>query len=256
MDGEPREQSCALTFGSVIHDVVLYLETSRDLDGAVDRFRTYWMDPTQLDPSYEIQKWLPRRSFEGYLEDGLRILRDWWSLIEWDSDVVIAREQHFVVPIGEGHELEGTIDKLTVRYRPKKHDYVLLISDYKTGKKIPSYNYLRQDLQFSAYSYATTKPEFWAGVENGAHLMEQVKEMPREAEWVQLSLPQRKHAGERTQQDFNRITYAVNAMAASIDMRIFVPNIGGDSCCFCDFRKQCGLPSLEDEGHYKPPTFY
>jgi hypothetical protein len=93
-------------------------------------------------------------------------------------------------------------------------------------------------------------------VPNGDYLFDQVKDLGREAEWVQLTLPQRKHAGERTQQDFNRIAYAVNAMAASIDMRIFVPNIGGDACCFCDFREQCGLPDIETEGHYQAPPIY
>ena len=255
LDGLPREQTCALTFGSILHDVILWMETHRDLAGALDRFRGYWMDPTQLDPSYEIQRWLPKRSFQGYAQDGERILRDWWSLIEWDADVVLAREHHFVVPIGDGHELEGTIDKLTLRYRAKTNDYSLLTSDYKTTKKPPSYNYLRQDLQFTAYTYATTRPEFWTGIENGGHYFEQARDLAREGEWVQLTYPQRKPAGERTQQDFNRLAYAVEAMAASIDMRIFVPNIGGDSCTFCDFRERCGLPDLETEGHYKPPLY-
>jgi len=255
LDGLPREQSCALTFGSILHEVILWMEENRDLEGALDRFRSWWLDPMQLDPSYEIQKWLPRRSFQGYAQDGERILRDWWSLIEWDADVVLAREQHFIVPIGDGHELEGTIDKLTIRYRPKFNDYVLLASDYKTTKQPPSYGYLRQDLQFSAYLYATTQPSFWTGVENGEHYYEQTKGLAREAEWVQLTLPQRKYAGERTQQDFGRVAYAVNQMAASIDMRIFVPNIGGDSCTFCDFRERCGLPDLDSEGYYKPPTW-
>jgi len=231
------------------------MEVNRDLDGAIDRFRDYWLDPSQLDPSYEIQRWLPKRSFEGYSNDGVRILRNWWAIIEWESDVIVGREHHFVVPIGDGHELEGTIDKLLIRYKPKTASYSLVTSDYKTSRKLPAYNYLRQDLQFTAYSYATTTDEFWAGVDNGKHLQKQVQDLPREAEWVHLLSPQRKHAGDRNQQDYNRLAYAVNAMAASIDMRIFVPNISGESCTFCDFRDNCGLPDLESEGHYKPMVY-
>lgn len=256
LDGLPREQSCALTFGTIIHDVVLFLETTGDLAAAQDRFKTFWMDPTLLDPELEIQRWLPRRSFKGYLEDGERIIRDWWGLIQWDADVVLAREQHFVVPIGNnGNELEGTIDKLTIRYRPKKNDYVLLVSDLKTTRKMPTYNYLRQDLQFTAYTYATTQESFWTGVENGAHYFEQAKGLEREAEWVQLTGPQRRHAGERTDQDFGRLAYAVDAMATSVAMGIFVPTISGESCTFCDFRKHCGLQDLETEDHYRPPNY-
>ena len=599
LDGLPREQSCALTFGSIIHEVILWMEVNRDLAGALDRFRAWWLDPASLDPSYEIQRWLPKRSFQSYATDGERILSHWWSLIEWDSDVVLAREQHFIVPIGDGHELEGTIDKLTLRYRPKTDDHVLLVSDLKTTRKAPSYNYLRQDLQFSAYClhpetpvlmadltwkpigeirvgeqvlssdeypvetlggvkrrhwrtaavenvwsvekesyrvtlsdgrqitaggthrflahksggwewrtvedmqavlhdsrrkqsgiriagvierpevevdymgqdycagylagatlgdgairsdadtqpfwqigvsyedqalldrvsacattfgirlhpwhrepdgrgwqrqrvvglrtgarldvealaamdagvsldwragwlaglydtdgglgrssltyyqkdaevlkqvqrfaddlgftftvatktarlegdrsqvaafcglirpalarkvealdattlrvfsdlrveaiealgvqtlvdittstgtfiadgivshncYATTQESFWTGVKNGEHYFEHAKDLPREAEWVQLTGPQRKHAGERNQQDYNRLAYAVNMMAASIDLRIFVPNISGESCCFCSYRDHCGLPDLDAEGHYQPPNY-
>jgi len=255
LDGLPRIQTCAVTFGSIIHDVILWMEVNRDLPGAIHLFQDYWIDPTRLDPSYEIQKWLPKRSFESYAQDGARMLRSWWAIIEWDADVVLGREQHFVVPIGDGHELEGTLDKLVVRYKPKTDSYALVVSDYKTSRKVPSYGYLRQDLQFSAYCYATTQPEFWTGVDNGEHLRQQVMHLPREAEWVQLTAPQRKHAGDRNDQDYNRITYAVNAMAASIDMRIFVPNISGESCTFCDFRERCGLPDLETEGHYKPMSY-
>ena len=231
------------------------MEVNRNLAGALDRFRAWWLDPASLDPSYEIQRWLPKRSFQSYAADGERILSHWWSLIEWDADVVLAREQHFIVPIGNGNELEGTIDKLTLRYRPKFNDHVLLVSDLKTTRKVPSYNYLRQDLQFSAYCFATTKPEFWTGVKDGEHYFEHAKGMQREAEWVQLTGPQRKHAGERNQQDYNRLAYAINMMAASIDMRIFVPNISGASCTFCDFREHCGLQDLDTEGHYQPPNY-
>lgn len=251
LDKLPTVQSCALTFGTVMHAAVEWMETNRDPDGAVERFKAWWLDPTTLDPSLEIEKWLPRRTFASYAQDGERILRHWWSIIEWDADVVLAREHHFVVPIGD-HELEGTIDKLALRYRPKSDDYAVLVSDLKTARKAPSYNYLRHDLQFSAYCYATTQPEMWTGIENGEEIYQQTLAHPREAEWVQLSYPQRKHAGERTQEDYNRLAYAVDQMAMSIDMRIFVPNIGGDSCTFCDYREPCGLVDLETEGYYKP----
>lgn len=232
VDGLPREQSCALTFGSIIHEAVLFLETTRDLAGALDRFREWWLEPASLDPTYEIQRWLPKRTYQGYLTDGERILADWWSLIEWDNDVVLAREQHFVVPIGE-HELEGTLDKLTIRWRAKTNDYVVLVSDYKTSRKAPRYDYLRHDLQFHAYCLATTQPEFWTGIENGEHYYEQLRGLPREAEWVQLTYPQRRFAGERNEMDYRRLAYAINQMATSVDLRIFVPTISGETCTFC-----------------------
>lgn len=130
-----------------------------------------------------------------------------------------------------------------------------MVVTHNTSRKMPTYNYLRQDLQFSAYTYATTQAEFWTGVDNGAHYFEQAKGLEREAEWVQLTGPQRRHAGERTDQDFGRLAYACDAMASSVAMGIFVPTISGESCTFCDFRKHCGLKDLETEDHYRPPNY-
>jgi hypothetical protein len=41
---------------------------------------------------------------------------------------------------------------------------------------------------------------------------------------------------------------AVDAMAESVAMRIFVPNISGESCRYCEFRAVCGLPQLDENG--------
>lgn len=254
--GVPRAQLCASTFGSVIHAAILVLEEGRDLGVAQDAFRQWWSNPAQLEPGLEIQRWLPKRSYEKYLDDGLRILRSWWSVIEWSSDVVFAREKHFVVPVGSnGHELEGTIDKLSIRYHPKTNEHRVMVSDYKTGRRLPTYEYLRQNVQFTAYAYATTRREFWAGVEHGEHHFQELQGLGREGEWIHLVDPTIRYAGERTEQDFRRLAWAVDHMAASIEMRIFPLSIDGDSCTFCSFRKECGLQSLEEEGYYQPPMY-
>lgn len=246
LDGVPGEQSCALTFGTILHDVVLWMELARDLPGAIERFKQFWLNPEALDPSLRIDYFLRGRSWQKYMADGPRILKDWWALIEWESDVVLAREVSFSVPIGD-HTLQGTADKVVMRYVPKTDEYVLLVSDYKTNRKIPTYDYLRHDLQFTAYCYATTRPEFWESVENGLHHMERVKDFRRMGEWVQLQGPTRRDAGERTAIDFTRLAYAVNGVADSVAMGIFVPTLSGEACLFCPFRNHCGIPELAQE---------
>lgn len=245
IDHLPREQSGALTFGTIIHDCVLYMETHQDPVGAIARFYTHWMEPELLDPELTIDYYVSGTSWKKYAAEGERILRDWWQIIQWESDVVLGREYTFDVPVGDGHVLHGTIDKLALRYDAKLDSQVVLISDYKTNAKDPTYGWLADDLQFTAYAYATTRPEFWANLPDGEQLFEHVSDLPRQGEWVALKGPKRLDAGLRNETHYNRLIYAINAMCDSVSMRIFVPNISGESCRYCDYRKNCGLEPIE-----------
>lgn len=251
IDKLDRTQSGALTFGTIIHDCVLYLETTQDLDGAVQRFHNMWDAPEDFDEALgqvgqtlKIDYYLKGTDWKKYRAEGERILTAWWGLIQWESDHVLAREYEFDVPIGDGHMLHGTIDKLALRYMPSLNSRVVLVSDYKTSRKEPTYDWLADDLQFTAYSYATTRPEFWAGILNGEALYDELADSPRWGEWVQLKGPKRKDAGVRDQHHYNRLIVAVNEMVRSIQSRIFVPNISGETCKYCEFRDNCGLPEI------------
>lgn len=245
-EGAEREQSSALSFGSVIHDAVLVMETAADdnLQVGVARFDAMWDNLADHDLAYDYM--LPRNSHSGYRDMGHKILRDWWSLIQWEYDVVLAREYQFTVPLGE-HELTGTVDKLALR-QAKDGTYSVLVSDYKTGTKVPTREYLQHDIQFHAYCYATTQPEFWTNVPNGDTIFQEYIDAPRIGEWVHLRTPKRIDAGVRTDVHYNRLRYAVDQIELSVALGIFVPDISGASCEFCEFRKRCGLPSREQEG--------
>lgn len=250
IDRLPREQSGSLVWGSILHDCVLYLETTGDLDGTIQRFQHYWARPEDLDPEYRVDYYVRGTNWKKFMEKGPIVLTNWWSIISWETDLVLAREYEFDVPIGDGHVLHGTLDKLTVRYRADIDQEILLISDYKTNSKTPTYDYLAEDLQFSAYAYATKHPDFWTNLPGGRgpELMAQFQDHPRYGEWVQLQVPKRMDAGIREDRHFNRLIMAANALADSVAMRIFVPNISGESCRYCEFRKLCGLPELMDDG--------
>jgi len=244
-----RLQSGSLTFGSIIHHCVQWMEEHRDLDGALELFNYLWYHPTALDDptqTYAIDYYVKGTNWIKFMEEGKRILTEWWHIFEWDSDLVLAREYEFDVPIGDGHTLHGTIDKLKVVYRADIDQWVLRIDDYKTNKKRPTYDYLAEDLQFTAYGYATLQPEFWANLPGGRgmELMAQFADYPRYGQWIALTGPMQLEAGPREERHYNRLIMACNAMAESIAMRIFVPNISGEACRYCEFRKQCGLPEL------------
>lgn len=230
-----------------MHDCVLWMEVNQDVEGACTRFHAMWDDTeAALGDDGRIDYWERGRSYAKSRIDGERILRDWWHIIQWESDVILGRELYFEVPIGE-HTLVGTLDKLALRYNPKLDQQVVLISDYKTAAKVPTYEYLEDDLQFAAYGYASTQPEFWTPIPNGEALFRQLKDAPRWGEWVHLKTPRRMDAGIREQRHFNRLRMAVDAFAASVDLRIFVPNISGESCKYCAHRKRCGLFPIEEE---------
>lgn len=252
IDGLPREQSASLTYGSIIHHCVEWMERNQDLDGAITLFQELWIQPTRLDPSYAPQYYVRGTNWKKFFERGPKELRDWWGIVSWDSSLVIGREHTFSVPIGDGHTLNGTVDKIEIAFRADINGglggYVVKIQDYKSDKKTPTYGYLEEDLQFSAYAYASLQREFWTGI-GGDEAWLRYKDLPRYGEWVQLSGPKRMDAGIRTQRHYNRLIMAVNALAESVAMRIFVPNISGESCRYCEFRKQCGLPELDEDGN-------
>lgn len=253
IDGLPREQSGSLTYGSVIHDCVLFLEETHDLAAATQRFIDFWNDPTLLDPTYTPSYYVKGTNWKKFRDQGVQTLKNWWNIIEWDSDLTLGREYYFEVPIGNGHVLQGTVDKVLIRWSSKLNQHILVISDYKTNKKVPTYGYLEEDLQFSAYCYASLQPEFWVGMntvsdpERGKKLYEMYRDLPRYGEWVQLESSRRMEAGERTQRHYNRLAAHVNAQAEAIAHNIFTLNISGETCRYCDFRKPCGLPEIEEE---------
>lgn len=259
IEGLPIEQSGSLVFGSILHDCVLHLETTHDVEGTVDRFRAFWRQPALLDPPpgsppYRVDYYVRGTNWKKFAEKGEDVIRRWWNVIQWDTDLVLGREYGFSVPIGDGHVLDGTIDKLVVRYHAATGAWIVLISDYKTQAKTPTYDYLEEDLQFTAYAYASLCREFWEPMfpgdpAAGLALWEKYRDLARHGEWVQLVTARRMDAGIREQRHYNRLTMAVNAIAESIALRVFPPNISGASCRYCEWRSQCGLPELvEPEG--------
>lgn len=257
VDGLVREQGASSVFGSILHDVVLYMEVNQDLEGAVARFKRFWLEPHLCppppgNPPYQIDYYVRGTNWKAFMEKGEKILRDWWSIISWDSDLTLAREHTFEVPIGtQGNTLNGTVDKLVIRYRADIDSHVVLISDYKSAAKLPTQDSLLENVQFHAYCYATTRPEFWQNLPGGRgmELFDTYRNLPRYAEWVQLSAARRMEAGRREQRHYNRVAIAVDAMAESVAMRIFVPTITGTTCRWCEFRKPCGLPALDENGN-------
>lgn len=247
INGEQGKQLSATAYGSVMHHALHTLERTRDLELAINTFAHYW-HPLNIDVICEpVQEWIGRQSYGALATKGVETLRRYWDLKMYDDEEVLALEIPFVIPIGNtGHHLAGTIDRLAVR-RYLRREF-LCVDDWKTGKKKA---FLKHNVQHIAYSYATTRPEFWLGdpafltegfgQERGTELMERFASIPRRGWWIDLSghTPKWEDCGEKGDLQFQRFFRAVENYAAMRDNNIFPLAIEGEVCQYCPFVNDC-----------------
>lgn len=100
------------------------------------------------------------------------------------------------------------------------------------------------------YDYASRQPEFWMGFEddprypplpNGEKLFEQYARLERKVIWYHLWSNKEINAGDRDDSDMMRLYRALTEVQKAVDNEIYVPNISGDSCTYCDYTDRCGI---------------
>lgn len=257
-DRLPSQQNAKASFGTCIHKALEYYNTSGDLKGAEELFKDYWTNPDKLNVEPDI--WPRNTTFGGLMSAGLDVLRDHHTKNAWEKRQVLATEFEFIVPMGE-HSLYGFVDLLEIKQSKTGKATVRLV-DYKTNSKAPYQSNLRLNVQFTAYSYASTQPMFWmggeldgkktAGLPNGDMLFDLYKPYARRGIWYGLMQGREFDAGERDDADYLRMYRAMNEIAKAVDNDVFVPNISGDSCTFCDYVVECKLPIRPRD--YNPDT--
>jgi hypothetical protein len=264
MNGEQGKQLSATAFGSVMHNALHNLERHRDLGLALQTFEYYW-HPLNIDQiCTPVEEWIMGHSYSKLLAKGRETLKRYWDLKQYDDEEVLALEFPFIVPIdgtwdedlNKPHELAGTVDRLAVRHY--KRQLQVCIDDWKTGQKP---RYLRHNIQFSAYAYASTQQEFWTGWEDqtwpdgfgedrGWELYKRFADAPRHGWWINVNGgPDWLDAGLRDERDYYRFKHSVNTYVKAVKGGIFPLNIDGSTCAFCPFRDDCpeGLQrSLDD----------
>ena len=253
LNGERGQQLSRTAYGSVIHHALHTLERTRDLQLALNTFEHYW-HPLNIETICQpVDIWIARDSYGSMLRQGLETIRRYWDLKQYDDEEVLALEIPFAVPLvgtsdeetGEPHVLLGTIDRLALRQY--KRQWHLCIDDWKSGKKA---TYLQHNIQFTAYSYATTHPLFWTGwdvymtegfgEDRGIELYQRLHNMPRHGWWIEVAgSPKWNDAGLRTSRDYQRLFHAVDHYVRARQHNIFPLNIDGSVCQFCPFRDDC-----------------
>lgn len=263
----PRQSNLSRTiYGTVMHHALQILETehhagnSRALEIAKSTFAYYWTPDNMPELAshhpelvHGIDEWLPRDTYGGMRNQGLKALDDYYALLTTDDGELLALELTFKVPVDLGdvgiHILTGTLDRLAVRkFRSKKY---LSIEDFKTGKQ-PTY--LRYNVQWTAYSYAARKPEFWVAWDDEAAAMHaRFAEVAHRGRWIDIRLNKVVDAGWRGEQDYARLTVALREYVKAVNADVYPLTMAGDVCLYCPFRDgTCGGVPVPDEDAGRP----
>ncbi len=128
---------------------------------------------------------------------------------------------------------------------------------HNSGKE---YKFLRQNLQFSAYCYASTKPEFWHGWRGedgfgpgrGGQLFHRFEGKARRGTWINMKTIKFQDAGWRGPDDYRRFALAVEQIVASIKADIYPLSLSGETCQYCEFRDICAGTGVPANEHGEP----
>lgn len=230
-----KDEAGSLTvLGSVFHYAVdVYENYGYDIELAKKTFNFYWDHPDAL--GLKIDFWHTRTTKEGLRKRALSMLDKYHELKPWTDGILIGTEINFTVPIGD-HELTGTIDKLWFRPGQRKVEVI----DFKTGAYVPEK--LKYNIQFTAYCYATERPEFWEQIrdESFRNGYEDFKGWKRAGWWYHARNNKMFNAGNRAAPDYQRLRLAVEQMDAAIQANVYPLDYSGENCGWCGYVDICG----------------
>jgi ATP-dependent helicase/DNAse subunit B len=270
--GQRQRQSSAMAYGSVMHYALETFERLRFTTGvkfadaveaATQTFTHYW-HPANIEAICPpVDMWYPRQTYNDMRIKGIEAIKAYSGLMRYDDHELLATEFSFQVPIfgtwdyelEAEHVLAGTIDRLAVRHYAGVE--TVCVDDYKTGAE---YRFLRQNLQFTAYCYATTRMDFWIGyggedgfgVERGSALYQRFLKAPRRGTWINMRTVKFQDAGWRGPDDYTRFALAVEQQQASEKADIFPLSISGEHCQYCEFKDICAGVGVPDNSHGAP----
>lgn len=240
----PEPQHAKTTFGSCIHDALELYNQEGDLQAAIVRFEETWADPVILDkPEYPDQThvpdvWPPNMTYDDFRKRGRQDLEQYADDNKWANRKILASEHKFVVPFGD-HTLSGIVDVLELNGRGSKKE--LRVIDYKTAARMPTFEDLRFNIQFTCYIFATEQPEFWDEIPRGDLYFEELQSTPRRGIWYSLWHHKARDVGPRRDEDYMRLHRALLEIEKAVNAGVYVPDITGASCMWCPYTRLCGI---------------
>ena len=219
--------------GSVWHFAVdVYEHYDHDIDLAKRTFVYYWDTPEAIGT--HIDFWHKGTSKTNLRKRGIAMLQTYHELAPWRQGRLIGTEIEFLVPIGD-HQLRGFIDKLWYRPGQKRIEVI----DFKTGSYVPKK--LRHNIQFSAYCYATMRPELWENIPGFEDGYERFKGWKRSGWWYHARNNKMFNAGTRDVADYKRLRLAIEQLAGAVEHEVYPLDISGENCGWCPYATSvCG----------------
>lgn len=269
---QPKRLS-ATQFGSVMHVVLMQMDRAihegeeNALEQAIRTFEHYW-DPNNITAICErVDTWIGKQTYGGLRDKGRTALRNLYEVLSREDVWRLAHEYHFAVPIivnGRTHTLNGFVDRLSIKKHSNRRPY-LCTDDWKSGKQ---HKNLRQHLQGTAYSYASTLPEFWLGwPDSGLGELEPFSseaigaieegfnawgfklhrgsdsELPlasRRFRWGNVMDARFADGGWRSERDYARLALVVDGYVRAREVRAYSANTEGEVCGHCSHQTYCG----------------
>lgn len=245
IDRLPSLTNAHAAFGSCVHFALADYNRIGSISHAIDVFKKAWNDPDTIGSGIDV--WPSGINFSGAKQRGIDMLNGFHEKQQWEPRDILAIEHKFLVPFGS-YEITGAVDCAEVKKSGKGKSIVRIV-DYKTNRRQPFRNALSLNHQFTLYDYAAHQKEFWVGngddflpLENGLHWWEMLKDVPKRGVWYHLETQREFDVGIREQIDYMRAYRVCQMMERAEKHNVFVPDISGDSCTFCPYTKECGIP--------------
>lgn len=226
IDKLPVSQSGVMQFGTLMHKVMEELYAHQMLpitkEELMHIFSAHWK-PQLYQDEYTAQS---------DFTSGVAIIEREWEKKQVEPEpITIAREKYFLLPIAEGFDISGRIDRID-----KIGADSLEIIDYKTGRTVPSESEVRNNLQLSIYYFALL--QLWPTTKQ-----------------VTLSLyylrPDMKVSFVADPELLEKARETLRDLVEQIRSTNYQPN-PGRHCDYCDFRPYCPLMKHAADVQAKP----
>ncbi|HBO16860.1 MAG: UvrD/REP helicase [Candidatus Moranbacteria bacterium GW2011_GWE2_35_2-] len=211
---EPKSKEAV--FGTIIHSALKFAHTpgilSPTLEQTLDYFSRNWNSDV-----FEVEA-EERAAFS----QGVEMIRKYYEKNNIAATNIVDLESRFAIDL-EGNVISGIIDRID------KTDDGYEIIDYKTAKKMPSQEYVDNNLQLSVYLKA---------------FLVRYPEEAKNLEKIKVSLYFLKHGvkltASRNLQQLQKIDEEFLEVIKNIEERKFDPNIT-PLCDWCGYQKLCPM---------------
>lgn len=224
-----KKPPVAADFGKCIHSALDLWYVNKDVDAAIELFKKTYVETEGEDKrTHKMGEWILKNYHTTYQDQPFKLLQT---------------EKEFCIPLGNGNNLIGRIDKII------EWDGVTWVMDHKTTSMLgPQYMKMHTpNLQFTGYTWAAHRMGYTncQGVLVDAILV--AKGLLDTSSRAKLS-PLARDFAVRGEGDLDEYVDHVTALQQEIrlaeESKVWLPNY--DACCYygeCPYRKICMEPT-------------